>query len=229
MIRWLGGSLIMVTLFLGVNFSWTHAALAGLSTDNGTCPDQLISQAAQRVSKLFGKTRSSPWFVCLNEARLGLTVSHGTARFAPLLPTIVVLGPKGQNADVAAHEFAHAEIAARTSALLRSYVVPTWFDEGLAMQLDHRADYKAAALLGYISAGHLENVRLKELSWPSGFYRSGQQGKAHYALAKCVVAHWLQREGRAGVPAMLSDVSWSSTFPSAQFNDELATCLATQG
>lgn len=49
--------------------------------------------------------------------------------FAPFLPAIILFGPNGQNLDVMAHELVHAELAHRSSALLRIYKIPSWFDE----------------------------------------------------------------------------------------------------
>ncbi|MCH9806635.1 MAG: hypothetical protein K0U74_02785 [Alphaproteobacteria bacterium] len=217
---------IAAALFFSLNFAWTHAALAGLSIgNNASCPQDLAIAARQRVATFFGEVRSAPWFVCLNEPRLGLDVSHGTARFAPMLPTIVVLGPRGQNVDVAAHEFAHAEIAARTSPLLRSYRLPTWFDEGLAMQLDHRNDYSAKSLMDHIASGRLKNTQLADLRWPSGFFEAGNQGKAHYALAKCVIASWLQNTDQTRLTALLEDVSWWRSFAVGPFAGHAAACL----
>lgn len=210
-IRWIFASLIALGLFFGLNFGWTHAALASLVTTDSKCSSELETGARRRVAELFGDVRATPRFVCLNEPRLGLNVSHGTARFAPFLPTVIVLGPNGHVTDVAAHEFAHAEIAVRTSALLRTYVLPTWFDEGLAMQLDKRSDYSFASLAEHIQTGRLDGTGLADLRWPSGFFRNDEKGKAHYAFAKCVVGRWMQRADKSNLNATLATVTWWHT------------------
>lgn len=85
-----------------------------------------------RVAELFGNVRSSAVLLCFNGPVAALNIEYGTTRFAPSLRPIVILGRKGTNLDVAVHEIAHAEFAYRTSVLLRSYKVPTWFDEGIS-------------------------------------------------------------------------------------------------
>lgn len=49
-----------------------------------------------------------------------------------------MIGPKGQNIDVIAHEWLHAEIQKRVGYLRFIMEVPVWFDEGAALTLDYR-------------------------------------------------------------------------------------------
>jgi hypothetical protein len=48
------------------------------------------------------------------------------------------LGPEGQNIDVIAHEYMHAEVHHRVGWLNYSLNVPIWFMEGLATLVDFR-------------------------------------------------------------------------------------------
>jgi len=57
----------------------------------------------------------------------------------------VMIGPNGQNVDVVAHEMAHAELFLRVGWLARWLQIPTWFDEGVAMQVDYRSRYDLPA------------------------------------------------------------------------------------
>jgi hypothetical protein len=214
---------LLALTFFGLNYAWTHAALANFSAE--PCPSTLVSNAQTRLQAFVGNVQSAPWIICQQKPALGLNVSHGTTRFAPLLPSLVVLGPSGVNSDVLAHEWMHAEIAARTSALLRTYRMPTWFDEGLAMQLDDRADYGEAALRSYRDAGWLSRKSLDGIASPSQFFRAGEEGKSHYAFAKCVVGQWLAASGSGAAKKLLDDVSWRSSFPSEQFERHAAECL----
>jgi hypothetical protein len=226
MLRILRIALLFVLTFLGVNYPWTHAAIASLGNGMSRCPEVLTSQAKAQVEAFLGATNSSPWIVCQREPTIGLTVSHGTARFAPLLPSLIVIGPFGANTDVIAHEWMHAEIAARTSALLRTYRIPTWFDEGLSMQLDHRADYGDDALKIYNKAGLLSGATLSQLSTPSQFFHTGDRGKAHYAIAKCAVGRWLQATAhQSRLAKLLQSVSWWGEFPTQQFDEHAQTCI----
>ena len=213
----------LALLFLAVNLSWTHAAMAAVFSDS--CPEELIKDARERATSMYGPVEAQPVFSCQNAPVLGLDVSHGTTRFAPLLPAIIVLGPEGQNIDVAAHEFFHAELAARTSVLLRSYAIPTWFDEGLAMQLDHRPAYDRDALQRYFEMPDVTPARIVDLRWPSEFFQPGIQGRMHYAFAKCVVGSWLDTHSTGELNAVIEQTSWRSKFSVRAFEEHEALCM----
>lgn len=214
----------VVILFFGVNHSWSHAALVRLMLP-AHCDSYLVENAKDAVGDFFGgEMAASPDFLCLQGSALGLAVSHGSARFAPLMPTIIVLGPEGQNPDVAAHEGAHAELAERTSVLLRTYRLPTWFDEGLAMQLDGREAYLAQALSGYLADPEVEPPSLAALDTPSAFFRPGLQGRLHYAFAKCVVGEWLRGSERDALKLLIANTGWRRAFPIEHFRKYEGGC-----
>ncbi|MGE6116539.1 hypothetical protein ACLHZU_10615 [Aeromonas salmonicida] len=50
----------------------------------------------------------------------------------------MIIGPKGQNVDVIAHEWLHAEIQHRVGFFRFLKEIPVWFDEGAALTLDYR-------------------------------------------------------------------------------------------
>lgn len=217
-------ALLMFTFF-GLNHSWTHVALASLSGEMRTCPSAPVSEARTRVEAFVGKVHAAPWIICQRQSVFGLNVSHGTARFAPFMPSFIVVGPFGINTDVIAHEWMHAEIAARTSALLRTYRIPTWFDEGLAMQLDQRPDYGERALGAYKQAGLLSTRNLQQLASPGQFFSPGDHGKAHYAFARCVVGRWLAASDRVEAMKLLERVGWGRSFPDQEFEGHARSCL----
>ena len=53
----------------------------------------------------------------------------------------MIIGPEGQNTDVIAHEWIHAEIQERVGFSRYQAEVPVWFDEGAALTLDYRTPY----------------------------------------------------------------------------------------
>ena len=57
------------------------------------------------------------------------------------LRTEVVLDLAHFSIDVTAHELVHAELAQRLGFWTRTVKLPVWFDEGIAVQLDRRADF----------------------------------------------------------------------------------------
>lgn len=194
---------ILVGLGLLLNYNWVHAALAH-SIAKETCPTELLAQAENRVSELFGSTTSNPKISCLSEPTLGLGSVIGTTSFAPGLPAIILLSPAGASVDVMAHEWAHAELAERVGVLARTYRLPTWFDEGLAMQVDRRKDYNLEALHSLANRSDLNPIDADNLSTPSGYFRAGDQGVLHYAWARNRVRQLLQEES---LDTLLSRVS----------------------
>ena len=149
-------------------------------------------------------------------------VSHGSTAFAVGLPSIVTLGPQGMNVDVAAHELVHAELAARMGVAKRTWVVPVWFDEGLAMQVDHRAAYSRAALRTYLA--DLAIPKLPTLQTRAGFYRAGTEGRLNYAFARCVVAAWSESRNGQRLDAWLQGLRWHEPFPAEQFTQAAERC-----
>ncbi|MEM7081000.1 MAG: hypothetical protein AAF513_20470 [Pseudomonadota bacterium] len=181
-----------VVLALGLNFSWVQAF--AVSQVAPSCPASVTSPAATRVAALFGATTSTPIITCPATPRFGLGATIGTTHIAPGLPSIIVLNPEGgASIDVTAHEWAHAEIAQRTSALHRTYRLPTWFDEGLAMQVDHRSAFSRPALVGLLQKHPAPE--LSEIASPGDFFVFNKEGNGtlHYAYARCVVGDWLTR------------------------------------
>lgn len=215
---------ISALIFFGASHSWAHAAIVQ-AVSNTDCPSNLEAEARRSVIAYYGEVEASPIIACLQGPVLGLQVNYGTTRFAPFMPTIIILGPQGQNTDVASHEFSHAELAYRTSPLLRTYRIPTWFDEGVGMQLDHRAPFSEEALQNYLTNGAKPDLTLSQLSRPKDFFRAGEDGKVHYAFSKCVIRRWMTKEGRQGLADVISGVGWFSKFPTSQFEIYATECL----
>ncbi|MDZ7923630.1 MAG: hypothetical protein U5M23_06135 [Marinagarivorans sp.] len=53
----------------------------------------------------------------------------------------IIIGPQGQNVDVIAHEWLHAEIQHRVGFFRFLKEIPVWFDEGAALTLDYREPF----------------------------------------------------------------------------------------
>ena len=217
-------SLAAASLFFTINFSWSHAAIAWMMTGD-ECPENLVLQAKVDALKLFQTYTASPLWLCLPTPLLGLDVSHGTTRIAPFLPAIIVIGPSGLKRNVMAHEYGHAELAARTSTLLRTYLIPTWFDEGLAMQIDGRKGYSTRNLVRYLKRPKLSKPQLDHLGWSREFFRGGSQEILHYAFARCVVKRWLKAEGPTQPLDLINKVGWLKPFPYEQFRKYERLCL----
>ena len=181
----------LTTIYVFLSYSWIHGAAAAVLAED--CDSDIVTQSSIRVTELMGTAESRPIIACLNTPRVGINISHGQTRFALGLPPLVLIGPEGINEDVISHELVHAELATRLGLLKRAWMLPTWFDEGMAMQVDHRLDYNLQALRRFQSRGDLQYPALDEIA-SSAFFVAGDQGKYHYAYSKCLVAHWIEKE-----------------------------------
>ena len=184
-------SVVLVLVVLLANYSWVHAAL--VISDQHDCAEVLVQQAKQRLAGLYQEVKSTPQLVCLDQPQLGLGHVIGTAHFAPGLPTIIVVNGDGQNVDVLAHEWAHAEFAHRVGVISRTYRVPAWFDEGLAMQVDWRDSYADQAL-GEMLEETGGVPALNDITTLSDFVQPGVVGRLNYAFSRCVVAEMLKHQ-----------------------------------
>jgi hypothetical protein len=105
----------------------------------------------------------------------------------------IVVGPKGRNVDVVAHELMHAELFERVGYWHRFTEIPAWFDEGVAMQVDFRPRYSVPEQKGSLGGtGFVRDLK----SYRQFFRGDGEQLTQHYAAAKAEVARWLTNVGR---------------------------------
>jgi hypothetical protein len=147
-----------------------------------------ITAAQERIAALYGPTRARPRILVLATEEQGRT--YGVPEPAPAQPysvpwgTYILLKPRGRNVDVIAHEIVHAEVADRVGYLAYVLDVPVWFNEGLAMQVDHREE----KIWRYLQEGR-PLPPVSTLASGSMFF-SGDQAY-HYAAAQVEVARWL--------------------------------------
>jgi hypothetical protein len=202
------------TACLLVEVADLHTLADGVRTDNGLVADQqryvqLVRDARARIKGTFGSAESKPILVFFNHTdgfgpfRLN---AYGSTHFVGRLACVMV-GPKGQSVDVVAHELMHAEIHHRVGHLKRSLQLPTWFDEGVAMQVDYRTRY---SLLPE-DANTVDYVR--SLTTVSSFHKGDEQSVVrNYASAKQVVASWLAKVGTTSLYANLQRIRNGEPF-----------------
>ena len=103
----------------------------------------IIKSGKSRVNDTFGNMISNPKVVIVtndNEAADFGSNEYGKALLTPL-GQCIIFGPKGQNIDVIAHEYTHAEVHFRVGWLNHLLNVPIWFNEGVALLVDFRKPY----------------------------------------------------------------------------------------
>jgi len=173
-----------------------NGALVGSnrSADDRARLSDLTTQARNRIEHTYGTPRAQPVLAFFGPAeRLGpfKMNPYGSTAFVGSRACVLV-GGQGENLDVIAHELMHAELFERVGYWRRWVAVPTWFDEGVAMQVDHRSAYDLPA---FADTGR---VRLLETA-NRFFVTDDAQLTWNYAAAKREVAHWLAAVGTDGL------------------------------
>jgi len=139
--------------------------------------DKLLSKITlgkSRVNTTFGQMNSNPKVVITsNESEasdFGSNI-YGNALLTPL-GQCIVFGPKGQNIDVIAHEYTHAEVHHRVGWLKHFLNVPIWFNEGIALLVDFRKPYLLENI--DLSSKEIEFVKNNKFNFPIGNYQAAR-------------------------------------------------------
>ena len=179
--------------------------------DHPAMVQRLLSNAKGRIGEAFGDPQSVPTVVFFNSATsfwpFQLNEYGSTQFIGP--KTCVLIGPRGRSVDVVAHELMHAEIADRIGVRAKFTDLPTWFDEGLAMQVDFRPDYDLA------EGGDHDTRSVRALRSAKEFFAPDpKQLTNNYASAKAEVAGWIEQVGEASVYARLERMRRGEPFAS---------------
>lgn len=153
---------------------------------------ELLAQARLRVERLFGSRVGAPTIILGDDPHaLGWFTSNawGTTHYFPGRPSVVI-GPNGLNLDVMSHELVHAELFARLGYVRMNFSMPTWLDEGIAMQLDERPEY-GEAIWRTFNAQALDPVR--QVTSARSFFNA--RAVEHYVQARHEVARLRERLG----------------------------------
>ena len=201
------------------SFKWASLADGTLVEPDSTASERamfldLQSQARDRIEKTFGTPRALPVVAFFRDPRTfwPLKVNdYGSAGSFNLGNTCIIIGPKGQNVDVVAHELMHQELHERVGTLHMFTEVPVWFNEGVAMQVDLRPQYTLLE-----EAGSVRNTGgVRELKSVSQFnHGNDEQLTQHYAFAKTEVAQWLDNVGRHDLYPRLERIRAGQSFNS---------------
>ena len=146
----------------------------------------LISHARLRITEQFGPPTSTPKIIFLKgkeeEESFKLYQAPGKVLIAPW-GNYLILNQTLVNIDVAAHELIHAEIAERLGYLTRMRTMPTWLDEGIALQVDHRARYSNLATIDDTELKRIASLVTPKLFWT----QNPEQNIKNYQSSKVAV------------------------------------------
>lgn len=103
----------------------------------------LITSASERIEMVYGAPASKPRMLVTSNSKLASKWGANATASMHRMPwrSCIVIGPDGQNVDVIAHEWLHAEIQDRVGFFRFLSEIPVWFDEGSALTLDYRAPF----------------------------------------------------------------------------------------
>ena len=146
-------------------------------------------------------------------AKLGGDHDTQTVLF-PVKKSYISISTEYLNVDVLAHELTHAELKERLSdKALRK--IPTWFDEGIALQNDYREQYGPAAWAEQTDIGK-NIVAHEDMDTSAEFYSGTKEDRRfRYLNAKHDVAEWLENHGLQGFMNLIDRLNNGEDFSAA--------------
>ena len=179
----------------------------------------LIDEAIARDTDFFGSLLCRDHtviIICDDEkllAKLGGDHDTQTVLF-PVKKSYISVSTEYLNVDVLAHELTHAELHERLSgnALRR---IPTWFDEGIALQNDYREQYSSETWAEQTDNGkHI--VAHEDMDTGAEFYSGTKEDRRfRYLNAKHDVAEWVETHGLQGFMDLIDRLNDGEDFCAA--------------
>ncbi|TAE74259.1 MAG: hypothetical protein EAZ85_05015 [Bacteroidetes bacterium] len=166
---------------------------------------QKIKEANQRLINFWGNKNAKPILIfCANEQEFIYfgspknnipALTHMTA-----IGAFIVIQLDGISVDILAHELNHAELLERLGWFIKSREIPTWFDEGLALQLDYRYPFstfeeKPPSVEDYQQECKKYTITysIKTKNTPQKFYEQGSFTHINYLFAGSEIRNWLYK------------------------------------
>lgn len=154
---------------------------------------QLITQAEHRVNEFWRGRRGTPKYIYTesNEEYIKFGAPFPTPAAAVMhFGSYVVINHNGVDLDIISHELSHVELFARIGLINRSLDIPVWFDEGLAMQVDHRSYYSIDTL--QILSNNFQHLPDVQKMQDYGTFGSGtpEEIMMNYRTSKYVISKW---------------------------------------
>lgn len=167
-----------------------------------------IQQAEARVASFWGEKTAQPKYIYCERAadyqKFGLPFPTPAVAHMKL-GSYVVISKDGLDLDIIAHEISHTELYARIGFFKREFEIPTWFDEGLAMQVDHRTYYSIDSLKS--KSDNFKNLRDVTQMKSHAQFSSGSRATVmlNYSTAKYEVHQWYTPENLATFIKSIND------------------------
>ena len=180
---------------------------------------EMIEQAERRVFEFFGELsfQDNTIFIIYDDKKLMRRIGEDHSTVIVNFPSkirYICVSDEHLDLDVLAHEITHAELHARLSVRAQK-TIPTWFDEGIAMQNDYRERYSEAQWALQTNNG--ENaVALEDMDTPSKFYAGeAEDRRFRYLNAKHELDVWMTSHGQRGLLELLEKLNDGTDFNTA--------------
>ena len=180
---------------------------------------EMIEQAKDRVRTFFGDMffQDKTFFIICDDEKLTrkLGEDHGTVIFYfPSETHYICISDEYLELDILAHEITHAELHTRLSAEAQK-AIPTWFDEGIALQNDYREKYSEAQWTQQTDNGK-NTVALEDMDTPAEFYAGeAEDRRFRYLNAKHELDVWMTSHGQQGLLELLDRLNGGADFTTA--------------
>ena len=180
---------------------------------------EMIEQAKDRVRTFFGDVsfQNETIFIICDDEKLTrkLGEDHGTVIFYfPSETHYICISDEYLELDILAHEITHAELHTRLSAEAQK-AIPTWFDEGIALQNDYREKYSEAQWTQQTDNGK-NAVALEDMDTPAEFYAGeAEDRRFRYLNAKHELDVWTTSHGQQGLLELLDRLNGGADFNTA--------------
>ena len=180
---------------------------------------EMIEQAKDRVRTFFGDVRfqDETIFIICDDEKLTrkLGEDHGTVIFYfPSEMHYICISDEYLELDILAHEITHAELHTCLSAEAQK-AIPTWFDEGIALQNDYREKYSEAQWTQQTDNGK-NAVALEDMDTPAEFYAGeAEDRRFRYLNAKHELDVWMTSHGQQGLLELLDRLNGGADFTTA--------------
>jgi hypothetical protein len=168
----------------------------------------LIDDAKDQIATFYGEYSADPVIIAGHTMEImkvygGNAYNRAGRTYLTLLGSYIILGPEGaRNIDIMSHELAHAELANRIGHGNRGEI-PSWFDEGLAVQFDRRVPELDLKIV------NAEERPEFDLSRSDAIQHDDWQA---YADSKSEVRRWLSIVGQDGFQDFIAAIRSGENF-----------------
>ena len=178
--------------------------------------NKIIESAKDRVRAFWGELQcedNTIIIICDDDkliSKLGRDKNTVTT-FFPSKQNYISVSDEYFNIDILAHEITHSELHTRLSAKALQNI-PTWFDEGIALQNDYREQYSETQWIAQTDNGK-NIVAVEDMDTPSEFYAGTVEDRRfRYLNAKHEVSEWLNIHHKQGFLTFLDELNSGENF-----------------